>query len=223
MIQIDKGSTIQAHQVEQYHDTNTVEKRHETQPVVQRRYNPDADEARWSRMMARAHKGDGRTYQALLTELSQVLASYLRKYFSSQDVIDDCIQDVLLALHHARDTYDPDRPFRPWFFSIARYKCVDTIRKIKKQSCNHSLDEVVEAEGAVLADQTHRPLDDALTLKALLSELTPEYREAVVMTKVEGLSIAEAADRTDTSVSTMKVRVHRAVHKLKSLWGRGYE
>ncbi|MBA3591964.1 MAG: RNA polymerase subunit sigma, partial [Methylibium sp.] len=54
-------------------------------------------------------------------------------------------------------------------------------------------------------------------LKKLLHELPEAQRQAILLTKVEGLSIAEASQRTGASESAVKVRVHRGLKRLAAL------
>ena len=68
-------------------------------------------EERWSDLMRRAQSSDNQAYEQLLSELSDFLLTYCKKYLGSWCRTDDCVQDCLLALHNARHTYDPSYPF----------------------------------------------------------------------------------------------------------------
>ena len=82
--------------------------------------NPYAeDEARWSSLMASAQSGDGIAYRQLLDELSTLVERYLRSRLGSHEFLEDCVQEVLLAVHQARHTYDQRRAFRPWLSDIS--------------------------------------------------------------------------------------------------------
>ena len=72
-----------------------------------------ADEATLSRLMIRAQAGDRGAYGVLLSECS----NWLTRYFSGRiapGLVDDLVQEVLMALHRKRASYDPARPFMPW-------------------------------------------------------------------------------------------------------------
>ena len=86
------------------------------------------DEQRWSSLMASAQAGNESDYRQLLGELSELVSRYLRTRLGGYDFVEDCVQDVLIAIHEARHTYDPRRPFRPWLFAIIRHKSTDAIR-----------------------------------------------------------------------------------------------
>ena len=86
------------------------------------------DEARWSAWMAAAQRGDEASYAQILAELGNVIAAFLRAQFGDLELIEDCVQECLLAVHQARHTYDPARRFRPWLFAIVRHKAIDMLR-----------------------------------------------------------------------------------------------
>ena len=66
--------------------------------------------------MAQAQRGDEEAYVRLLTELADMIKAYLLSRFGPLEILDDCVQEALIAIHKARHTYDPGRPIRPWVF-----------------------------------------------------------------------------------------------------------
>jgi len=78
----------------------------------------DAD-LRRSVWMAAAQTGDGVAYQALLRECIPIIKNVARRRGVSVDRIADVVQEVLLTVHCARQTYDPSRSFTVWLCVIA--------------------------------------------------------------------------------------------------------
>ena len=74
----------------------------------------DASEIKWAELMCQAQQGDEKAYSLLLRDLSSALQKKLRRQFGYASFIDDCVQESLLAVHAARHTYQPHRPFKPW-------------------------------------------------------------------------------------------------------------
>jgi RNA polymerase sigma-70 factor, ECF subfamily len=169
-----------------------------------------AEEQRWSAWMTRARGGDREAYAELMTELADVIGAYLRARFGAardSDFLEDCVQEALLALHRVRHTWDPRLPFRPWMFAIVRHKVIDLLRRrAVRRSEPVRADEWADRE----RDPSHG-LDGA----RLLAALEPSYREALVLTKLEGYSLEEAAARAGVSTSAMKSRVHRAIQMVQ--------
>ncbi len=175
----------------------------------------EQDESRWSEWMARAGAGDRDAYAKLMTELGGAVEAYVRSRFggTDPDFVEDCVQESLLAVHRARHTWDPRRPFRPWFFTLVRHKTIDLLRKERVRTPTATLEEA-EERSAPPADPGDR-IDGA----TLLDELDPKYREALVLTRLEGYSMEEAAKRADVSVGAMKTRVHRAIRLVQKRLG----
>ncbi|MGH8595084.1 MAG: sigma factor, partial [Gammaproteobacteria bacterium] len=104
------------------------------------------DERRWSDWMARAQRGDLGDYELLLREIGAAIEIYIRVRFGTIDMLEDCVQECLLAVHAARHTYDPRRLFRPWFFTIVRHKTIDQLRQRRTWS-------------SAMEASAHRPVD----------------------------------------------------------------
>jgi RNA polymerase sigma-70 factor, ECF subfamily len=168
------------------------------------------EEQRWSEWMARALDGDREVYAKLMSELAVVIDAFVRVRFGAagaSDFVEDCVQEALLALHRVRHTWDRRQPFRPWLFAVVRHKVIDLLRR---GAVRRTEPEAEQEPAAPEADPSLR-LDSA----RLLAALEPVYREALVLTKLEGYSLEEAAARAGVSPGAMKTRVHRAVQKVQ--------
>lgn len=173
----------------------------------------ESDEKRWSRLMVNAQAGDEKDYQVLLTELTQVIHGFLRNRFGIGHFVEDCVQETLIAIHQARHTYDRRRPFRPWLFAIVRHKAIDTLRKQRtRQKVTGQYQETQE-----VLEQTgqENEAEAEITRSRLLDALPEPHREVLVLTKIIGFSVAETAERLGISQSLVKVRVHRAIRRLR--------
>ena len=173
------------------------------------------DDERWSALMASAQSGCEADYRLLLQELSEVIRHYLLSRMGHHPSIDDCIQESLIAIHHARHTYDSRRRFRPWLFAIVRNKSIDTFRRQRSQL---ELQERHREQLQVSA-QAYPPdeLENRVAQGRLMKALPARHREVLALTKFIGLSNAEAARHLSISEGAVKVRVHRAISSLKRL------
>jgi RNA polymerase sigma-70 factor (ECF subfamily) len=164
----------------------------------------------WGALMEAAQSGNGGVYHRLLTEIS----TWLRRYYARRlppAMVDDAVQDTLLAVHEKRHTYDPGRPFEPWLAAIARYKWIDRLRAMKAAP-TELLTEDIAAEG-----NHEEALTSAWSLERLLGELKPAQSEVIRLVKLQGLTIEEAAARTGQSSSLVKVNIHRGLGRLSAL------
>ncbi|MGD9020371.1 MAG: sigma-70 family RNA polymerase sigma factor [Lysobacterales bacterium] len=172
-----------------------------------------SDESRWAALMVNAQAGHEADYRRLLGELADVVTAFLRSRFGNGHFIEDCVQETLIAIHEARHTYDSRRPFRPWLFAIVRHKAIDTLRK---RSTRQRLTASYRDTQEVLAQSGRASEAEAeITGSRLLESLPETHRQALVLTKLVGLSVAEAAAKLEISPSLVKVRVHRAIRKLR--------
>lgn len=175
----------------------------------------ESDELRWSKLMANAQTGDEADYRQLLSELTDVIYNFLCSRFGNHHFTEDCVQETLIAIHQARHTYDKHRPFRPWLFAIVRHKAIDILRK---QSSRQRVTSQYKVEQEVLSQVSQQnEADNEIIRGHLLESLSEEHRDVLVLTKIIGFSVAETAEKLSISKSLVKVRVHRAIHKLKKM------
>ena len=154
-------------------------------------------------------EGDARAHAELLRSLLPVLRAFLRRRMVGQDdQIEDIVQDVLIAVHTRRATYDPARPFTGWLFAIARYKMIDHFR-VNGRTCSiEGLEDILEAEGFAEA------ADARADVTRLLETIPAKQAAAIRATRLDGLSTAEAAARAGIGESDVKVSVHRGLKAL---------
>ncbi|MCX2980714.1 sigma-70 family RNA polymerase sigma factor [Halieaceae bacterium IMCC14734] len=175
----------------------------------------DSEEDRWARLMRSAQAGDEADYRELLTELAHVVRRYLSSRFGRAEFVDDCVQDCLVAIHEARHSYDAGRKFRPWFFAIVRYKAIDVLRgqRRRRDLVTRQAHEQLSTEQILETN----PLEAQIVSGYLLRALSPDYRDAIILTKLKGYSVTEAAAQLKISEGALKVRVHRGIGRLKRL------
>lgn len=163
----------------------------------------------------RAQSGDESAYRLCLDLIARRLRFYFRRRMPTLlDDVEDLVQETLLAVHLQRGTYDPTFAVSAWFTAIARHKLIDLWRRRGRQ--DELTDEYEDVDELQLAEQgqDHHTLRD---LEQLLQELPGLQRQAIELTKLEGLSIAEASIRTGVSESAIKVQVHRGLKRLAAL------
>ena len=160
----------------------------------------------------RSLSGDEAAYRDALSRIAIRLREYLaRRMRGVPDDMEDLVQETLLALHLQRGTYDPTLPVSSWVFAIARHKLVDLWRRRGRRDALHEpLDGIDEALLPRTVAEGHAQRD----LGKLLAELPEAQRTAIVLTKIEGLSVGEASHRTGASESAIKVQVHRGLKRL---------
>ncbi len=179
----------------------------------------DKDEVELSKLMRLAQGGDSQSYRLALMKMRDMLSKYIRNSFRRfripmEDSAEDVLQEVLLAIHQKRETYNPQQFFLPWMYAIARYKVIDYLRRSKiTLRSTVSLDDEMENLESLMTLEAESFLD-AEKLIALLPE---KQKEILLLVKIEGLSMEEASSKTGYSVSDVKVTVHRAIKALQEI------
>jgi len=171
-------------------------------------------------LMIRAQAGDGQAYAALLTMLSSTARHYARSRLGEVAWLDDVMQETLLTIHSARRTYDPQRPFAPWFYAILSSRMIDVLRKQKRVRAREFATDTLP-EPASASTGAHEASDalDARRLKAALDALPDRQREIVRALKLEDQSVKDVSARLGMSPSAVKVAAHRGYRALRRLLG----
>lgn len=166
-----------------------------------------------------AQAGDEGAYREALALMAARLRAYFRRRMSAwPDDVEDLVQETLLAVHLKRGTYDPSFPVSAWLTAIAQHKLVDLWRRRgRKEGLHDAYDEVDEAELAAVPAEPHAARD----VGVLLRSLPAAQRQAIELTRLQGLSVAEASSQTGASEASIKVQVHRGLKRLAALVKKG--
>ncbi|TPO10678.1 sigma-70 family RNA polymerase sigma factor [Mesorhizobium sp. B1-1-5] len=183
---------------------------------------PQVQELDWSILMARAQDGDANAYRRLLESIAPYLRAHAVRCHRNPSDVEDAVQDILLTLHAVRATYDPARPFGPWLTAIAKRRLIDRLRRQGRRRAleteSDPIHETFADRSANLEHMTH-----IHEIAAALDRLPPGQREALRLTKIEGLSLKEASAASGMSVAALKVATHRAIRRLRSFFSGGSE
>lgn len=170
-----------------------------------------ASEEQLKSLMIGSLDGDVSAHTALLEALTPVLRSYYRRRVRDESVLEDLMQETLIAIHFRRASFERDKPFTAWLFAIARYKLVDHFRRSRSYCQIAHFEETLGDEGFEAASNA------ALDVKRLLATLPARQAEAIRLTHLEGLSVAEAARAAGIRESNVKVSVHRGLKSLSAM------
>lgn len=163
--------------------------------------------------------GDRAAYESALRALAPCVRAYLRLRLTSahnDSDLEDIVQTILVTIHNKRATYERTLPLMPWVFGISKYKLMQHLRSSSRYRTvfsDQALDTVPETALQINAGDPTASKDLAL----MMSALSPEQRDAIRLTKIEGWSLQDAADHLGIGLSAMKLRVHRAMKRLHKL------
>lgn len=159
--------------------------------------------------LASAQAGDAPAYREFLTETARLVRAYLGNRGLPPAAAEDLTQEVLVTIHRKKHLYDPSRPFLPWLFTLTRYRLIDAVRAEQRRPAGVPWDETFDPPAP------DARLDDVLSVEELLNALPEKARRVLKLAKIDGLPLAQVAERTGLTVAAVKVAVHRAVKKLR--------
>jgi RNA polymerase sigma-70 factor (ECF subfamily) len=176
-----------------------------------------ADEA-----MARYAQGDATAFEAVYEGVASRLEGYLRRHVRGTTRVEDIIQQTFLQMHAARGTFNAGAEVFPWALAIARRLMFDVGRKARREEYrdmrnDDDLDARAEVAKAVASgEEMLEAREIGAYLSAAYDRLSEPQRVAFELVKTAGLSHAQAATVAGTSVTGIKLRVHRAYVALRA-------
>jgi RNA polymerase sigma-70 factor (ECF subfamily) len=199
---------------------------------------PVAEKVSDSELLQRYRKGDEQAFREIVSRYKNSLYAFLRRFVSHEDVVEDVFQETFLQLYISQDSFDANRPLRPWLFTIAANKAKDTLRKMQRQASksmgaiadagDFSIDEVVN----ILTSYETTPDDEvsaeetARRVRQVIAEMPDNLRGILVLAYFEQFSYKHMAQILSIPIGTVKSRLHTAVVHFMKKWkaeNRGIE
>ena len=178
----------------------------------------DARDRALAALMAAAQDGDRIAYARLLRDCEPIIRRAGRRVGVLDDRLEDVVQDTLLTLHNARQTYDSTRSFTAWLSVIAQRRAVDVLRRTGRTGRREVHAPVAyETEPDARADG-ERALETAGDVRELgdaIAGLSAVQREAVERLALREQTLAEASADTGRTTGALKVNLHRAIKALR--------
>lgn len=175
--------------------------------------SPDVGEASLEQLMDQYVDGSAAAFDELYRRLGPRVLSYLLRLTRNRERAEDLLQVTFAKLHRGRDSYMSGAPLLPWVLAIARRSFYDERRAARVRQ------EELSSDGSLPEpapqDEDNVPADVSEALDKALDRMPQAYREAIQLTKITGLSLAEAADVLGTTSAALKLRIHRGYNLLR--------
>lgn len=163
-------------------------------------------------LMEAYQQSDEQAFAELVRRLSPQLRSFLLGPHVTRRHADDVLQEFWLRIHQGRHSYKAGRPLLPWIYAIARNSRTDLYRRMARTEPYQDGDADLTPDPRSLARSAEARSD----LQALMANLPKRQREVVMLLKVRGLTLNEAAQVTGSSVAATKQMAHRAYINLRA-------
>ncbi len=171
-----------------------------------------SDETIW---IGRARAGDQEAFARLIEVYQTPIFNLTYRMLGDAAEAEDAAQETFLRAYTRLASYDVQRPFKTWLFSIASHHCIDRLRK--RRLTWLSIDDPLPADLApALAEKSPGPEEQAargeqsVLIHRQLARLSPDDRAVIVMRYWYDFSYEEIAEATGSTLSAVKSRLHRA-------------
>jgi RNA polymerase sigma-70 factor (ECF subfamily) len=151
----------------------------------------------------------------LFARFHNSLKAFILRRVSDEDLANDLLQDVFLRIHSNIGSLKDSSRIQSWVYQIARNAIIDYYRSKKP---NEELTELHHTTEGMQEEDAVRRLTPAL--RSMIDALPEPYKEALILTEIEGISQKELSVRWGISFSGAKSRVQRGRAMLREMLER---
>ena len=173
-------------------------------------------------LVARARAGDMDAFEQLAGAHADRLFAVLLRLLGNRSEAEDVAQEVMLRAWRGIGHFHGHSLFFTWLYRIAINEANRSMEKSARRPISVSIDAEVLQVPAGARDDPSRRLEQTELRKALskaLAELPPDYRTAIVLRDVEGLSTQQAAEIAGVGEAAFKSRLHQARLRVRAAIG----
>jgi RNA polymerase sigma-70 factor (ECF subfamily) len=168
-------------------------------------------------------KGSEDAFQEVVTRYKNGLYMFLKRFLGRQDVIEDVLQETFLQLFNSYESFDTDRPLRPWLFTIAANKAKDALRKQQRTAAmpigtisdddEMSFNDVLNA----ISSDDKRPYEGAEKsetaelVREVVNTMPQSAKEILILAYFNKFSYKQMSQILSIPIGTVKSRLHTAV------------
>jgi RNA polymerase sigma-70 factor (ECF subfamily) len=163
-------------------------------------------------LIRRYLEGDVEAFEELMRAHEDRVFGICLRMMKNRDQALDATQDVFLTVFRKADRYKEQAAFSTWLYRVSINTCYDHLRRRQRKQTEAIPDHLDPADpqsADVLNAVELRP-----DIETALAGISPDFRAAVVLVDLEGMSLDGAADTLDVPVGTVKSRLFRARKQL---------
>lgn len=162
-------------------------------------------------------EGDKRAFEQIYDRYESFMVNFFyRKLWSDRIKAEDFAHDLFTKIVDKPESFDLNRNFKTWLFSVANNMCKNEYKKQEvRKNTGYDVPEGVEAEAVTQMPDTAVDAGNFNEqLKVELNKLNDKHREVFMLRHFEGLSLKEIAETLDINAGTVKSRLHHATKTL---------
>jgi len=157
-------------------------------------------------LLPRHTKGDRTAFPALMKAFQGPVYSYLIRCGIPKGFREDLFQDIFIRIHSAAHTYHPEKPLKPWLFTVVANVVRTHLRRRRVEELvypEHLQDPTPNGHAHLAALETADFLDQTI------QSLPLAQKEVILLSCIEGLSLKETAETLNLPLGTTKTHLHR--------------
>ena len=162
-------------------------------------------------LMIRYQAGEEAAFEEIYARYGKKIYGFLMRRLRQPDDCAELFQETFLRLHRGRSSYKPEMPFKTWLYTIANNLVRDSLR-IKMRSRPAQATEGIE-------NSLERAIPDGKyklqSFKEAFASLTDDQREAIVLSRFEGLKYEEISRVTGRSTEAVNQLIQRALRHVQ--------
>ena len=170
-------------------------------------------------------RGKREAFSVLVERYQKPIFNFIYRFYGNYELAQELTQETFLRCYQFLKSYDQERKFSTWLYTVARNLCIDELKR-RRSAREVPLDDVLPAidardvEGAVDRNAQLQCISREENFKLLeaLQELPPAARTVLLLHYFQGLSYQEIGETLGLPVSTVKIRIFRAKKILLEKW-----
>jgi len=143
--------------------------------------------------------------------------NFFLRYTYNKETSEDLTQTVFSRILSYKQSYNEVYTFKTWIYQIARNVHIDHYSKNQYFAADYIQPEDTESEARNAIEEMEKQQKEQ-TLKEALGLLSMDYREIIELSRFQDLKYEDISKITGNSVGAVRVKVHRAIKKLKEVY-----
>jgi RNA polymerase sigma-70 factor (ECF subfamily) len=166
------------------------------------------------KILVKARKGDKKAFEELLLKYDKKVYGYIFSLIHNQETALDLTQDTFIKVFEKLYTFDLEKNFSTWLFTIAKNNTFNYLKKQKK-----AMEIYTKEETSITADnnnpsQIYEKKEEAKELYSIIDKLPKKYKVLIYLKYIERLNYDQISEKLNIPVSTVESRLYSARQRL---------
>jgi RNA polymerase sigma-70 factor (ECF subfamily) len=162
-------------------------------------------------LMIRYQAGEEAAFEEIYARYGKKIYGFLMRRLGQPDDCAELFQETFLRLHRGRSSYKPEMPFKTWLYTIANNLVRDSLRIKMRFRFAQATEGIENSIERAIPDGKYK----LQSFKEAFASLTDDQREAIVLSRFEGLKYEEISRVTGRSTEAVNQLIQRALRHVR--------